>query len=406
MTFDEATKFLYSFLDWEKKGGRPTNPGDLAGFKRFLGCLGNPQDSFRKILIVGTNGKGSVGAMLAGLLSACGESVGLYTSPHLISVRERIQVRGCPISENDFADGLSVLKNALPGSGLARGGYRTTFELLTALALLHFQKAAVDVAIVEAGLGGRLDSTSVLNPDLSIITPIHMDHTATLGRRLKEIASDKAGAIRGGRLLVSAPQMRVVGEVLANTVAEINPAEWIKVGRSLTYRSKSVLDGYRSAVFRKGGWVAGVERLPLRGKHQVVNAATAIAAALLLHPKLDQAIIERGFDATRWPGRLEVVDGAPTILLEGAHNPHAARALAGVDGRSNWHRWCKPQSARCFRILGEEPRNSRPGVDSVTIHMYTLPVKQKEKRKAPEGDRPRIFSKLGVLEFCHSVRIG
>jgi dihydrofolate synthase/folylpolyglutamate synthase len=328
VTFSEAKEFLYSFVDWEKTGGRPTDPGDLVRFRAFLKALGDPQEHYDIVHVVGTNGKGSASAMLASILAAGGRRVGLYTSPHLVSVRERIQVNGVPITEFDFAAGMERLKSLAGEVSLVRGGYRTTFELLTALALLHFQQREVTIAVVEAGLGGRLDATVALKPKLSMVTPIHLDHTETLGNTLYEIARDKTAVIRSGIPLVTAAQPVEVRRVLARVVAERHPSRWVRLGHEVIYRSWRADDGYRGARYAVGDRHVEIERLPLRGRHQVANAAMALGGALTLDPELPVSAARAGLAATRWPGRLETITGTPLLLLEGAHNPHAARALA------------------------------------------------------------------------------
>lgn len=336
MTFAEAQDFLYSFVNWERTGGRPTQPGDIARFRGFLHSLGDPQSQFRSIWVVGTNGKGSVSAMLASMLRSAGLRVGLYTSPHLVSVTERIQVDGRPIGEDAFAAGIARLREALGPIPEEGTGYRTTFELLTALAMLSFREARVDVAVVEAGLGARLDATSVIDPILSVITPVHLDHTATLGRTLAEIARDKAGAVRAGAALVTAPQTAAVRAVLRHEVSSVGPTTWTRVGIDIRYRGLPVGDGFYGAVISAGNWRVNLDALPLRGEHQVPNAATAVGAIRGIMPDVSPETVVRGLAAARWPGRLEVVSGEPIILLDGAHNPHGVRALARFLGR--WDR--------------------------------------------------------------------
>ncbi len=328
MTFDEAQRFLYGFVNWEAKGGRPTDPSDLERFEGFLRRLGSPHRAFPSIWVVGTNGKGSTCAMLSSILRRAGMRVGLYTSPHLVSVTERIQVDGRPIAEEAFADGVARLAAALGVRGEGLLGYRTTFELLTALAFLTFREEKVDVAVVEAGMGARLDATSVVSPVLTVVTPIHLDHTATLGRTLASIARDKAAAIRPGVPVVTAPQVPVVRGILRACVWASRPSSWVRVGVGMRWRIKGAEDGFRRVTFTDGRWRCEDAILPLRGAHQVVNAATAVAAARVVVPDLSPAVVREGLRLTCWPGRLEVHHRSPTLLLDGAHNPHGARALA------------------------------------------------------------------------------
>jgi len=329
--------------------------------------------------------------MLAAILRKAGSRVGLYTSPHLVSVTERIQVNGRPISEDEFAKGIDELATALgPAAGLE--GYRTTFELLTALCFMHFARSSVDIAVIEAGLGARLDATAVIDPTLSIITPIHLDHTATLGRTLATIALDKAGAIRPGVPLVTAPQVPPVRAVLRQEAAAIGPSSWTRVGLDVGYRSHPVGDGFFGVRLRDGYWRCAVERLPLRGAHQVVNAATAVAAVRRLMPEISPELVREGLDATCWPGRLDVVRGAPTILLDGAHNPHGARTLARF--LSEWE-FLKGRN-RILLVAVSTGKDAHRVLERLRRHANTLVSCQAvEGRGVPAQEVAQMASALG-----------
>lgn len=392
MTLDEAQRFLYSFVNWEKKGGRPTGPADLTRFRGFLHILGDPHERFRSILVAGTNGKGSVSAMLAAMLRARGHRVGLYTSPHLVSITERVQIDGSPISDEAFARGVAELRESLGPVPADAQGYRTTFELLTALAFGSFAASGVEVAVVEAGLGARLDATAVLDPILSIITPIHLDHTATLGRTLAAVARDKAGAIRPGVALVTAPQARPVRVVIRQEAALVGPMPWTRVGVDTWHRWRPAGDGYCAATFGSVRGRVRMEQLPLRGVHQVANAAVAIAAARQVMPDAPSEALEKGLASTCWPGRLEVVPGRPVVLLDGAHNPHGARTLARFLAG-----WDRARERTCTLLVAISTGKDALGVlrplRSHAINLIACRVD--EQRGIAAGEVARYASELG-----------
>lgn len=266
------------------------------------------------VLVAGTKGKGSTAALLASILSASGAITGLYTKPHLQSYRERIRVDGEAVSERAFADAVDALRpnvDALRGL-VPAAGQPTTFELTTALAFLHFATSRCTVAVVEVGLGGRLDATNATDPHVSVITPISHDHTRELGRRLDQIAREKAGVLRPGRVVVVAAQR-------ATASAAIRAAA-VRVGAE----RRDVRPLQLAEATRLG--------LALRGPHQRQNAALAIAAARALSEHgivtVNNDHVSRGLSRLQWPGRFEIVPGTPEIVLDGAHNDGSAEALA------------------------------------------------------------------------------
>lgn len=265
------------------------------------------------VLVAGTKGKGSTAAMLASILAAAGVRAGLYTKPHLQSYRERLRVDGAAIAEADFAELVAAMRPRVSRlAALApKAGAPTTFELTTALALEHFALSGCTVAVVEVGLGGRLDATNAIDPHVSVVTPISRDHTRILGTRLSDIAAEKAGILRPGRVAILAPQPPAARRALLAACARVASEP-----RQVTPLSA------REAT-RRG--------LSLAGAHQRTNAAVAIAAARALAEHgvsvPDSALSDR-LRALRWPGRFEVLAGEPTIVLDGAHNDASAEALA------------------------------------------------------------------------------
>ncbi len=308
----------------------PSHKFDLAHMRTLLDALGNPEQRFRSVLVAGTNGKGSTAATLASILMSAGHGTGLYTSPHLVRINERIRVDGEQISDSDFA-GLHEQVDQAAQRLVSAGRlpwHPSFFEVLTAMAFLHFARSAVEVAVLEVGMGGRLDATNVVEPLVSIITDIALDHQKFLGNTIGEIAGEKAGIIRPGGVVVTLPQHPEANDVLGRTILErdtraVNAAEYIP---NFTPAAEGA-GSYDVNVMGEQITVAS----PLTGRHQWRNLALAIAAA----EQLDRAAIrispkhiERGVRETRWPGRLQSVRcGDRDYLFDVAHNPAGAWAL-------------------------------------------------------------------------------
>lgn len=302
-----------SGLAWlEALGPQRIRPG-LSRTRALLAGLGSPERSFCSVLIGGTNGKGSTAAFASAILGAAGVRTGLYTSPHLVDVTERVRVGAADVPLPELSDVLSLVAS-ISGDGALCPTY---FEALTVAAFELFRRRGVEVAIVEVGIGGRLDATNVLSPEVCVVTNVGLDHLDVLGPSLADVAREKAGIFRKGVPALTA----ATGEGLTLLAAEAR-----RVGARLLEippAPAALLDGS-----------------PLRGAHQLSNAALAIAAASALAP-LDGEAIRRGIGAVRWPGRLQSLQrrGKRPLLLDGAHNPDGARALAahldalGLSGR-------------------------------------------------------------------------
>jgi dihydrofolate synthase/folylpolyglutamate synthase len=299
----------------------------LERIEALLAALGHPEAKLRIVHIGGTNGKGSVAALTAAILQAAGLRTGLYTSPHLLDVTERVRIDGVPVSRETLARQAGRLERAL------EQGAATFFEAMTAAALAAFQEAGVDAAVLEVGLGGRWDATNVGAPVASVITRIDYDHQEFLGRRLEDIAGEKAGIIRGGVALSAAQAPEAMAVVEARCRAMAVPL--LVEGRELTVHAlASDLAGHR-VTFRGPGWAFDDVRLALPGLFQPGNAILAVGAARAFgdatgRPVTD-AIVRAGCAAVRWPGRFQIVPGGagrPTLVLDGAHNPGGAAALA------------------------------------------------------------------------------
>lgn len=316
--YSKSIEFLYE-LQWHgiKLG--------LDNIQRLLRNLGSPQSNYASIHLAGTNGKGSTAAILGSILRKAGVSTGLYTSPHLRDFTERIQVNGIPISEEAVAGLVSRIRDKAGELPL------TFFEFTTAMAFLFFADRGIRIGLFETGMGGRFDATNILSPAVSIITNVELDHQKYLGGTVREIAIQKAGIIKAGIPVVTAADRTDALDVIQRTVDE---------QRVPLYRFGWDFDavGEEGETFRYEGisrTITGL-RCGLPGKHQVKNAACAIAAIELIAPSLPDEeafsddVLRRGLSEVRWPGRFEVLPvkaGQPEVILDGAHNPAAARAL-------------------------------------------------------------------------------
>jgi dihydrofolate synthase/folylpolyglutamate synthase len=330
MNYRQAIDYINSYTDYEKIG-MPHDPAfyDLRRVDELLSILGDPHRKAVSVHITGTNGKGSVAIMVASALTASGYGTGLYTSPHLHSWRERIRVDGELISEAGLAQLVADLKPHVEAvNRRANYGQLTTFEFLTAMAFAYFGQKGVKFQVLEVGMGGRFDATSVITPLVAILTPIGLDHTDVLGSTVAEIAAEKCGIIRPGSTVVISPQTPEAAQVIRQTCAE-RGAELITVGKDVSWRGlSSDLDGQKLRVEgRKGSYELFI---PVLGEHQMGNAATAVAALEVLAGRGFEIPAEKiagGLAKISWPGRFQVLRRHPPVVVDGAHNVDAARSL-------------------------------------------------------------------------------
>jgi len=336
MTYDDALAYLSSLTNYEQTHQpEAMRAVPLSRMRALCARLGDPQASFRSMLVAGTNGKGSICAMSYEILRAAGLRAGLYTSPHLEDLRERLRVSAGSnggsdwIAPEPFAALIERMQPAIESFTGSAEGPLTYFEVLTAAAFLHFADRQVSIAVLEVGLGGRLDATNVVEPAVSVIGPIGLDHTEVLGRDLVSIAKEKAAVMRPGRPVISAPQAPEVAGLLRESAAA-QGAPLAECGRQLgvDVLAHEPASGLRVSVRGTRGRYEPL-RVPLVGRHQADNALMAIAAVEALAGEgAPYRAVEAGISATRWPGRLELVHERPLVVLDGAHNPSAARTLA------------------------------------------------------------------------------
>jgi dihydrofolate synthase/folylpolyglutamate synthase len=284
--------------------------------------LGNPQNTYPIIHVAGTKGKGSVSALCASALQAGGYKVGLYTSPHLLDYCERIQVNGEPISHEFLIEMVEQIKPAV-----AKTPKLTTFEITTALGFLAFAKQGCNAAVIEVGLGGRLDATNIVTPKVSVITSLSYDHTAVLGDTLTKIAGEKAGIIKDGVPVVSSQQKDEALEVL-NRVVKQKESKFILVGKDVTFEKvSSSLDGQNIRIENNLQSSTLDLQLPLLGEHQIENAAVAYAALKASGIELSDKAIQKGFSQVKWRARFEIVRHHPPVVIDSAHNRNSALRL-------------------------------------------------------------------------------
>jgi dihydrofolate synthase / folylpolyglutamate synthase len=317
-SYNSALEYLYSFVDYSLKHSSELAKADfnLDRMRALMAELGNPQDRYPTVHVAGTKGKGSVSALIASGLQAAGLRVGLYTSPHLLDYTERIRIDGETVSHQDMVALVEAIKPAV-----AHIPKLTTFEITTALGFMHFARQHVDYAVIEVGLGGRLDATNVVLPKVAVITSLSYDHMAVLGSTLAQIAGEKAGIIKPGIPVVSAPQREEALEVLER-IARERKARFTLVGRDVKFEALShSLDGQSLKV--TSGEQSCTFTIPLLGAHQVQNAAVAATVLWALRGQcvsVPDSALERGFAAVRWPARFEVVRREPPVIFDSAHN--------------------------------------------------------------------------------------
>ncbi len=332
--YEAALAYLFSATDYEKMQRVRYNADtfSLDRMRRLLEMLGSPHRRLRTVHVAGTKGKGSTAALVHAVAMACGLTAGLYTSPHLVDIRERIRVGRDDIGPHELAALVEAARPHVDRLG-AEDDAPTFFEIFTALAFGHFARAGVDVAVVEVGLGGRLDATNVLVPDVSVITAISLDHTLQLGEVLGAIAAEKAGIVKPGVPVVSQPQPPDAMAVIEDACRAAE-APLVVVGREVTYTWSPAEEGGRRGcemTVRTPDATYGSLFVPLMGEHQAVNAATAVAAAERCGPlagRLSPQAVREAFRRVRWPGRMEHLPGKPEMVLDGAHNRASIERLA------------------------------------------------------------------------------
>ena len=339
MNYSESIDALLSLVDHERAAPGPRQKAivDLARMESFLARLGNPHRAAPTIHVAGTKGKGSTAAFCDAALTAAGYRTGFNSSPHMHHFRERIRLDGEPISEPKFAALVEQLwpfrmapeMGSSDGLAVEADGAVTLFEFITGMAFQCFAQEPVDFQTIEVGLGGRLDATNVVTPDVAVITSISKDHMAILGDTVAEIAAEKAGIIKEGSTVVISPQVREAGDVIRERCRQVG-ARAVQVGSDVTWTSPGP-DGSGFQRFTVNGRLGEHQlRIPLLGEYQLENASTALAALEVLVERgwpLPPESIARGFAGVSWPCRMEVLSKDPPVVADGAHNVYSMEAL-------------------------------------------------------------------------------
>jgi dihydrofolate synthase/folylpolyglutamate synthase len=392
MNYPQTIAYLHSLTDYEKTRIERYTPDtfDLSRVERLLAAVGNPHARFPAVHLAGTKGKGSTAAVIEACLRAAGYRTGFYTSPHLHTFRERIQVAGRKIAREEvvaLVDEVRPLIERTPGV--------TTFEAITAIGFLYFSRSEVDVAVIEVGLGGRLDATNVLTPEVSVITSLSLDHTYLLGDTLAEIAYEKAGIIKPGIPAVSAPQRAEAIKVL-EAVSRERDVLLTEVGRDWDYEpGPADMEGQAFTAWRitdGGSELDGEYWMPLLGRHQLENGTSAIAALDVLHQRgfhIPVEAVHAGLRDVHWPGRLEILSREPSLVVDCAHNPYSAQVL-----RRALEEWFPGQ--RWVLIFGASADKDIAGMLKalLPISEYTIVTR---------SDHPRATAPIGLADMVASV---
>jgi dihydrofolate synthase / folylpolyglutamate synthase len=340
MSYQSAVESMFAL--GHELAQTPSHKFDLAHMRALLTAISHPENRYLSVLIAGTNGKGSTAATLASILQASGLKTGLYTSPHLLRINERIRINGKEISDDDFASlhgEIDKVAEQLVSAG-ELPWHPSFFEMMTAIAFEYFARQRLDIAVLEVGMGGRLDATNVVEPRVSVITDISLDHQKFLGNTVGEIAREKAGIIRPGEATVTLPQQPEANDVIGNTILDLNAKAVNAVPyvppvspASPPYQSSESPQSMSRYLLQVLGEKIIVET-QLVGRHQLRNVALAIATAVELNQQGFSSVtaqtIEQGIRETRWPGRFQTIParhGWPEIVIDVAHNPAGAWAL-------------------------------------------------------------------------------
>lgn len=382
--YNQALDYLYSFVDYSLKHSSELAKADFNLNRMFalMESLGNPQNKYPIIHVAGTKGKGSVSALCASALQHANYKTGLYTSPHLLDFVERIQINGEPISHTQLIELVDEIK-----PHVAKIEKLTTFEITTALAFLAFAKYNVTAAVFEVGLGGRLDATNIVTPNVSVITSLSYDHTAVLGNTLALIAGEKAGIVKQNIPVVSSPQKDEALEVLLQ-VAKLNDSEFYLVGKDITY--ESLESNIKGQTFQLSTFHFPLS-IPLLGHHQLENATTAYMALKKSGFKISDEQIQTGFANVKWRARFEIARLNPTLIFDSAHNHDSFLRL------DETLQEYFPNHKVCLIFGASEDKN--------ILDMFSALKSRLEKIIATKADHPRALEAEKIVEFANQAGV-
>ena len=396
MNYRQAEQYLLSFTDYEKTPGIAYTAAnyDLRRMEALLQPVGNPHMGTKTVHIAGTKGKGSTAAMIANTLTVAGYKTGLFTSPHLHTIRERIRINGKPITSADFASAVTKLQPIVEilNKELTYGPL-TTFEILTAAVFVHFKRENVDFQVLETGMGGRLDATNVAQGNVCVITSISLDHIEILGNSIAKIAAEKAGIIKPGCIVVMSPQPGEAAKVIEDMCIK-QGARLIQVGKDVTWTSTGGDLNHQSLIVDTGARQYDLT-IPLIGNHQLENAATAVATLEALEHigiEVSPQSIAQGLKEVNWPGRLQILRHKPMVVADGAHNDYSMQKLADTIKESFNYQ-------RCFAIFGTSCDKDVSGMarelKSLSNHQVLL-TSSSHPRAASIATLVEMFSEQGV----------
>jgi dihydrofolate synthase/folylpolyglutamate synthase len=405
MEYMDALGYIYSFINYEKNLDKFTYEEKkfyLERMKHLLNLMGNPQNNFKSIHIAGTKGKGSTSAFIFSVLKEAGYKVGLYTSPHLQTLRERIRIDSGLISKEELVELVNIAKPYIEEAKKHPiYGSPTFFEVLTALSFLYFFIKKVDFAVIEVGLGGRLDATNVILPLISVITPIGYDHMHILGNTLSQIAFEKAGIIKENIPVISSLQEEEAWNVIKKVAIE-RRAPIIKIDEKYSWQRLSFSNlGQEFSI--NDGSNEKIYFIPLLGNHQIINAVTAYGVFEVLKSKyfinIDNESIKKGFSKVEWRGRFQILKENPMIVLDGAHNISSAKALK--DTVTEYTKY-----DRLFLICGMMKDKDTLGfvstLDPLVYSYHFVPLPSNRTRKPDElSEMVRSFSTKDTFSYVN-----
>jgi len=401
LDYKEALTGLLGLTDLERVSGKFPHRRryNLNRMEHLLHLLGNPHLGLPTVHIAGTKGKGSVAALISSALSADGYHPGLFTSPHLHSFRERIQRINQPITEDEFVAVFSKIWPLVEKIGQnGECDEVTTFELLTAMAFEYFRSKNTDINVVEVGMGGRIDSTNLVEPSVSVITPISLDHTHVLGNTIEKIAKEKAGIIKTGAPVVVGPQSIEAIQVIRKFCRE-KDAPMLSVDKECSW-GKIISDIYGQSFWVSSPWGNFEFWTPLLGRHQIENAVTSFVALQLLKEHgitVSHKATEQGFRNVRWPARLEVLGQQPLVVIDGAHNPHSALRL--INSLHDYFSF-----SRLIGIVGILQDKSLKGIvkELAPSLSVVIATKSRHPRSASASSVGIKFRELGVKTYVEA----
>ncbi len=394
MNYNQALDYIYGHTNYEAVPKPHAEDNyDLRRLYEILERLGNPHTRARSLHIAGTNGKGSTSAMLASILAEAGYQTGLYTSPHLISTRERIMVNGQMITEDELASIMTRLRPEIESANQKSiYGRLTVFEILTVLGFVYFSEKKCQMQVMEVGMGGRFDATNVIQPEVCLLTSISFDHTAILGNTLTSIATEKCGIIKPGCTVISHPQAEEADHVIQDICSE-KGVNLIRVGREVTCKSLNY-DFNHQEMEIEGRLDKYIISIPLLGHYQLDNAAAAVAAIEVLQERgycIPKEALITGMAKVSFPGRMHILSLKPLIVADGGHNPGAARKL-----KETLLNYFHPENA--ILVIGISSDKDIPSIICELSPVFSTVIAT--RADSPRSAKPEIiaaeFTRLGI----------